>query len=104
MTAKESLVIPRVELAMRSANASSGRSLDGNLLESDQRYFSGNVEEPQMTASGRISSHTPLSRSDEICHNTTVEGDDLAVNGKHFDQQTHIHHNFFMNTAISRRL
>ena len=104
LTAKENLVIPRLELAMRSANAFSGRSLDGNVFESDQKDYLGNVKELQMTASGGISSHTPLRKSDEIRDNTTVEGDDLAVNEKHFDQQTHIHHIFFLITATSQRL
>ena len=39
LTAIEYLVIPRVELAMKSANAFSERSVDGNVLEPDQRDF-----------------------------------------------------------------
>ena len=39
LTAIENLVIPRVELAMKSANAHSERSVDGNVLEPDQRDF-----------------------------------------------------------------
>ena len=35
LTAIEDLVIPRVELAMKSANAPSRRSVDGNVLEPD---------------------------------------------------------------------
>ena len=62
LTAIESLVIPRVELTMKSANASSGRSPDGNLLEPDQMDFSGNVEGLQLTASSRINSHTDLKK------------------------------------------
>ena len=42
LTEIESLVIPTVELAMKSA----GRSVDGNVLEFDQRGFLGNIESP----------------------------------------------------------
>ena len=58
LTEIEILVIPRVELAMKLANASSGRRVDGNVLEPDQRDFSGNIEGLQMTASIRIHAHT----------------------------------------------
>ena len=39
LTAIKKLVIPRVELAVKSTNAPSGRSVDGNILEPDQRDF-----------------------------------------------------------------
>ena len=35
LTAIENLVIPKIELAMKSTNAPSGRSVDGNVLERD---------------------------------------------------------------------
>ena len=44
LTAIENLVLPRVKLAMKSANAHLEQSIDGNLLEPDQRDFSGNIE------------------------------------------------------------
>ena len=50
LTAIDNLVIPRVELAMKSTNASPRRSVDCNVLGSDQRDSSGNVEGLQMTA------------------------------------------------------
>ena len=39
LTAIESLVNPRVEMAMEVTNASPGRSVDGNILDADQREF-----------------------------------------------------------------
>ena len=50
LTAIESLVILRIELAMKSTNAFSEPNLDGNVLEPDQRDFPGNIEGLQMTA------------------------------------------------------
>ena len=81
-TAIENLVIPRVELAMKSANASSGRIVDGNVLELDQRDFSGNFEGLRLTASSRINSRTDLNRFDETRGNIAVEEGDLTVNEK----------------------
>ena len=39
LTAIENLVIPRMELAMKSANVRSERCVDGNALEHNQRDF-----------------------------------------------------------------
>ena len=88
LTAVEILVIPRVELPLESANTHSERSVDGNVLELDQRDFLGNIESLRMTASCRINSHTDLNRIDETRGNITVEEGDLLVNertltGKH---------------------
>ena len=69
------------------------RSVDGNVLEPDQRDFVGNIEGLQMTSSSRISSHTDLNRIDETRGNTTVEEGDLLVNEKNIDRQTCPHHN-----------
>ena len=42
LTAIESLELARVESALKTANASSGRSLNDNIMEPDQKDFSGN--------------------------------------------------------------
>ena len=80
LTAIKNLVIPKVELAMKSANAPSGRSVDGIVLERDQRDFLGNIEGLRLTASSRRNSHTELNRIDETRGNITVEEGDLLVN------------------------
>ena len=54
LNAKEILVIPRVELAMESVRASSGRDVDSVVLDNDGRGFSGNIQGLQLTASSRI--------------------------------------------------
>ena len=46
LTAIENLVIPRAELAMKSVNAFSGRSVDGVVLDLDQKDFSENCRKP----------------------------------------------------------
>ena len=73
LTTIEGLVIPRVELAMKSANASSGWSVDGNVLELDQRDLSGNIEGLQTTPSNRTNSNTDIHRIGETPGNFIVE-------------------------------
>ena len=100
MTAIENLVIPRVELAMKSANASSGRSVDGNVLKLDQRDFSGNIEGLQMTASSRINSPTDLNWFDETRGNITAEEGDFLINEMNIERQTHTHHSDTATKAL----
>ena len=50
LTEIENLVIPRVELAVRSVNVSTGCGMDNAVLDPDQRDSSGTVESLQMTA------------------------------------------------------
>ena len=57
LTAIESLVIRRMELAMKSANAQSEPSVDGTVFEPDWRDFSGDVEGLRMTTYKGINSH-----------------------------------------------
>ena len=88
-------VILRVELAMNSDNASSGRGVGSVMLDPDQRDFPGNIENLQMTVSIRIDSHTDLIVIDEARGNIAVEGGDLSVNGRYSDRRTHTHHRNF---------
>ena len=77
---------------MGPANASSGRSVDGNLLEPDQKDLSSNVESLQLTTFSKINSRTNLNQIDETRGNITVEEGDLFVNKKIFGRKTHTHH------------
>ena len=92
LTAIENLVIPRVEMAMKSINASSGRNQDVNVMERDQRDFSGDIEDLRMTASSRINPYTDLNKIDKTRGNSALEVNDLVVNEKNIDRQTHTHH------------
>ena len=87
-------MIPRLELAIKSANAHSKPTVDGNVLEPDQRDFLGKIEGLRKTTSSIINSHTDLYRIDETRGNITVEEGDLLVNEKNIDRQTQAHHIF----------
>ena len=79
LTAIESLVIPRIELAMKSVNASSVSGVDSVVLDPDPREFSAYIEGLQFTTSSRINLHTDFNRIEETHGNITVEGGDLTV-------------------------
>ena len=83
LIAIEKLVIARVELAMKSANAPSGRSVDGKVVEPDQRDFLSNIKSLRRTSLSTINSHTDLYRFDETRGNIAVEEGELVVNDKH---------------------
>ena len=91
LTATEGLVIPTVQLTVKSAIASAGRSVDGNVMEFDQKDFSGNFQGLQLTISSRKNSYTGLNMI-ETRSNITVEEGDLLVNDRKIDRQTHTHH------------
>ena len=61
---------------MKSANATSGRSVDGNDFEPDRGEFLGNIGGLQMTALSKKNSRTHLNRIDETRCNFTVETSD----------------------------
>ena len=92
LTAIQNVVFSGVELDMKLTNASSGRSVDGSVLEPDQRDFSGNIECLQMTASSRKNSDTDLIIIHETRGNITAERSDLLVNERNIHRHTHTHH------------
>ena len=77
---------------MKSAIAPSGRSVDGKVLEPDQRDFSGNMECLPRKNLTRKNSHTDLKRINETSGNITVQEADLLVNGKNIPWQNYTHH------------
>ena len=101
LAAIKKLNIPRVELAMKSANASAARCVGGNVLEPGHRGFSGSVEGLQMTASSRIPSRTDFSKIHETRGVISIEEGDLLVNEKN-DRQTRSHHSRFISILVRR--
>ena len=94
LTAIETLIIPGVELAMKSVNASSGHGIGSVVSDLDQGDFSGNIAGLRMTPSTRINSDTDLNRIDESRGNITGEGGDLLFNERNIDRQANTHHSF----------
>ena len=65
LTAIENLMIPRVELAMKSVNVFSERGWIVFYWISTGGIFVGNIESLQLIASSKINSHRDLSRFDD---------------------------------------
>ena len=93
LSAMDSLFIPKMELAIRLADASSTRNASSAVLNPDQKDFSGDKNDRQMTASSKYNSNTNLDRIDETRGNITVEAGDLLVREINFyHRETHFHH------------
>ena len=73
LSAMENLVVPRLELALRSADIYSTRNPDSVVLDPYQRDFSGDTSDLQMTASRRYNSNINLDRIDGTRGIITVE-------------------------------
>ena len=66
LTAMDNVVIPRVEMAVRSITESSGREPSSMVQNPDQRDFSGNTENtPLMSASSWVDLNIDQDRNDE---------------------------------------
>ena len=92
LPAIEKIIILWKKMALKSAYAPSDGSVDGNVLEPDQKEFSSNIESLRMTTCSRINSHMDLNWIDETPGNITVEEVDLFVNERNIDRQTNAHH------------
>ena len=101
LTAIDNLLIPRLEVAMKSVNASSRQDIHSVAPDQDQKDFSGDVEDRQLTALTRMNSSTDLYKIDETPGSVNVEGGSLSVHERNFDQQTNINHsNVLINYAF----
>ena len=73
LAALDNLVIPAVQHATRSANASSGRGPDVVVCDANQRYFSANTEKVlHVPISKSLNSHLKINMVDETRFNTPL--------------------------------
>ena len=93
LTAIENIVTPKIELAIRSVNASSGRDVTSETVNSEREEQTGidafleNASENNNTYNGK----------DETRINILNEASGLSVPETHFDRQPHTHHNNRLN-------
>ena len=93
LAALDNLVIPAVQHAVRSANASSGRGPDVVVCDGDQKYFSANTEEVlHVPISNSLNSHLEINMVDETRFDTPLR-QVVSWLLKTFptDDHTHIH-------------
>ena len=91
MTAIDNGVAPKIELAIRSVNASSGRDVTSVSATSERREHIG-TNAPFENASENNNTLGVTNVNDETRHNIPDEVNELSVPGTHFDRQPHTHH------------
>ena len=93
-TAIDNIVAPKVELAIRSINASSGRDVTSVSANSERREHVG-INASSENASGNNNTLGVSNVYDETRHNILDEVSELPVPDTHFDRQKHTHHRQF---------
>ena len=91
LTAIENIVAPKIELAIRSINASSGRDANSVSANSERRERVG-VNASLENASRNNDTLDVSNVNDETRHNIPDEVSELSVPATHFDRQPQTHH------------
>ena len=93
LTAINSIVAPKIELAIRSINASSGRDATSVTTNSERGEPVG-INASFENASGNNNVLHAANVNDETRNNIPVEVSELSVPETRFDRQTHTHHKY----------
>ena len=91
LTAICNIFAPKIELAISSINASSGRDVTSVTAISERGEHVG-INVSFENASGNKNLLHVSNVNDEIRHNAPDKVKELSVPGTHFDRQTHTHH------------
>ena len=91
LTAIENIVAPKIELAIRSINASSGRDATSVSANSDRRERVG-INASFENASKNNDTLDASNVNDETRHDNPDKVSELSVPKTHFDRQAHTHH------------
>ena len=93
LTAMDKVVIPRVELAVRSITESSGRRPSNVVQNPDRRDFTGNSENtPLMSASSRMDLNVDQDKNDETRIVESFKDGDFPALGPKYDRRAHAQH------------
>ena len=98
LTASDNIVAPKIELAIRSINAYSGRDVTSVSANSERREHAG-INASFGNASGSNGTLGVSNANDETRHNISDEVSELSVLETHFDRQPHTHHMVTGQTA-----
>ena len=98
LTAVDSVVAPKIELAIRSVNASSGRDAISVTSNSERGEHIG-ITASFENVSERINTLHVLNMNDETRNKILDEVSELSVPDTHFDRQPHTHHTFSSKIA-----
>ena len=98
LTTIDNIIAPKIELAIRSINASSGREATSVSANSERREHVG-INTSFENASGNNDTLGVSNVIDETRHNISDEVSGLPVPETHFDRQLHTHHMVTRQTA-----
>ena len=93
LTAIDNIVAPKIEMAIRSINAYSGRnatSVNANSERGEHAGFSASFE--NASENNNVSHVSNV--NDETRREFPDEASELSVSGTRFDRQSHTHHRF----------
>ena len=91
LTAIDNIVAPKVELAIRSIKASSGRDVTSVSVNSERREHAG-INASFENTSGNNDTQVISKVNDETRHSITDKVSELSVPETHFDRQPQTHH------------
>ena len=91
LTAIDNIVAPKIELAIRSINASSERDVASVSAISERREQAG-IDPPFENASENNKTLGVINMNDETRHHIPDETSGWSVPRTHFDRQSHTHH------------
>ena len=92
LTAIDNIVAPKIELAIRSINSSSGRDVT-SVTASSERAEPLGINACFENASGNNNTLHVSNVNDETRHNIPDELSELSIPETYFDRQAHTHHN-----------
>ena len=101
LTAIDNIVTPKIELAIRSINASSGRDATSVSASSERREHVG-VNASFENASGNDNTLGVSDVNDETRHDISDEVSELSVPQTRFNRQPHTHHSKKGNKLVLR--
>ena len=103
LTAIDNIVAPKIEIAIRSINASSGRNATSVSANSERREHVG-ITTSFENASGNNITLGVSNINDETRHNIPDRVSELSVPETHFDRQAHTHHMVTVQTAQTNKI
>ena len=101
LRAMDKLVIPRIELAVRSITGSSGHGTYSVVQNPDRREFTRNRKHSAHAACSRLDLNIDQERIDKTRDIENFEDDDFPALRPYLDRRAHAHHTLLLNCFLS---
>ena len=95
LTAIDNMVIPGVEMAVKSITSSAMHGTSSEVQTPDRWNFLGNIRNtPLMSASSRLDLDNELNRNDETRNDIDFKDGDFLASKLNYDRREHAHHKY----------